>query len=55
MLKKRIASKKVWVEVRDKKTKALLRIIYNPYDKSAKYIAEIFFPDLTGIICRKTK
>ena len=38
--------KKCWVELKDKKTKQLIRIIYNPYNASIKsVIADWIIPE----------
>jgi len=37
-------SKRTWVEIREKKTKKLIRIVYNPYQSPTKKIIEMFIP-----------
>jgi len=37
-------SSKVWVEIRNKEDKSLVRIIYNPYGKSVKEVIADWIP-----------
>lgn len=46
--------KKKWIEIREKKTHVLIRIIYNPYDKPVKdvirdWILPEYVKDVYGI------
>ena len=36
---------KQWIEIREKSTKRLVRVVYNPYEKSTKEIIRLFIPE----------
>jgi len=47
---------KNWIEIRERKTKKLIRIVYNPYGKPAREVVGYFIPkkNLKDIYCRRT-
>ena len=36
---------KTWVEIREKRTKELIRIVYNPYKEKTKEVIKAFIPE----------
>jgi hypothetical protein len=36
---------KSWVEIRERKTKELVRIVYNPYKEKTKEVVRAFIPE----------